>query len=313
MSSDLSPAILLMAYGSPNSLDEVGPFLSQIRGGREPTAGEIERLKQKYQKLGGRTPLLQITLSQAKALQERLRSQGLPSQVYVGMKHSHPFIEDTVQEIVRNGADSIVGIALAPHYSKLSIGGYEDAVKRGLGKQGSAIPFTMVKNWHKNGSLIQVLKSRVKDGLNTLSKPQEAMVLFTAHSLPKKMVAPDDPYQSQLVETSNLVARESGVRSWDFAFQSAGEPEENWVGPQIKERIAKLAQDGFREVLVCPVGFVSDHLEILYDLDISAKQYAASVGVRLERTSSLNDDPEFINALASVATSVVKPVAYPLL
>ncbi len=301
-----------MAYGSPNSLDEVGPYLSQVRGGREPTLREIERLKQRYEKVGGRTPLLQITMSQANALEQRLKSQGLSLQVYVGMKHWHPFIEDTVQEIVRNGVGSIVGIALAPYYSRMSIGGYEDAVKRGLAKQPSGTPFTMIRDWHKNSWLVQALSSHVRDGLNGLSKPQEAAVLFTAHSLPRKAVAPDDPYQSQLLETSNLVAKAAGVRSWDFAFQSAGEPEENWLGPQIKERIAKLAQDGFREVLVCPVGFVSDHLEILYDLDIEAKQYAGSAGVRLERTRSLNDDPEFVNALASLAMSVVKKQAYPL-
>ncbi len=306
------PALILMAYGSPNSLDEVEDYMTEVRGGRNPTKAEVERLKERYRQVGGRTPLLQITQSQARALQQRLRSDGLDIPVYVGMKHWHPFIEVTVQEIVRNGADSMVGIALAPHYSRLSIGGYEDAVRRGLAKQRPGIPFTMIRDWHKNSWLVQALSSRIRDGLNGLSKPQEAVVLFTAHSLPKMAMAPDDPYQSQLLETSNLIARAAGVSSWDFAFQSAGEPKENWLGPQIKEQISKLAQDGFREVLVCPVGFVSDHLEILYDLDIAAKQYAASFGVRLERTSSLNDDPEFIDALASVATSVVKRVAYPL-
>jgi ferrochelatase len=143
------------------------------------------------------------------------------------------------------------------------------------------------------------LSRRVRDGLEKFSEPSRVVVLFTAHSLPKKSVADDDPYWSQLQETSQLVASKSGIKSWDFAFQSAGHPIEPWMGPSIKEKITELSGKGFRELLVCPVGFVSDHLEILYDLDIEAKGYAASRGAKLERTASLNDDPEFINAIAS--------------
>ncbi len=300
------PAFLLMGYGSPNSLDEVGDYLSEVRGGRKPTAGEVEALKERYRLVGGRTPLLDITRSQANALEGRLREEGLADRVYVGMKHWHPFIEESVQRIVQDGAPAIVGIALAPHYSRLSINGYEEKVRRGLEKLGADIPFVMVRNWHREQSLIKALTTRVQEGLNKLEEPQTAVLLFTAHSLPKKAVAPDDPYEAQLLETSRLVAQSSGVEVWDFAFQSAGEPRNNWLGPQILEQIASLRSKGFEEILVCPVGFVSDHLEILYDLDIQARQYAASLGARLERTVSLNDDPEFINCLASVARSAVR-------
>jgi ferrochelatase len=157
----------------------------------------------------------------------------------------------------------------------------------------------MVESWHDQQSLIGALSRRVRDGLEKFSEPSKAVVLFTAHSLPKKSVAENDPYWSQLQETSQLVATKSGIRSWDFAFQSAGHPIDSWMGPNIKEKITELFDKGFRELLICPVGFVSDHLEILYDLDIEAKGYTASLGAKFERTASLNADPEFINAIAS--------------
>jgi len=296
---DKNPAVLLMAYGSPNSLDEVGEYLREVRGGRLPTTEEVERLRERYRQVGGQTPLLEITLAQAKALEEKFQSKGRDSRVYVGMKHWHPFIEDVVEKIVSEGAASIIGLALAPHYSKLSIGGYAEAVRRGLARTRRLVSFTMVESWHDQQSLITALSRRVRDGLEKLNEPSRAVVLFTAHSLPKKSVAGDDPYWSQLQETSQLVASKSGIGSWDFAFQSAGQPIDSWLGPSIREKITELSGKGFRELLVCPVGFVSDHLEILYDLDIEAKDYASSLGARLERTVSLNDDPEFIDAIAS--------------
>ena len=293
------PAVLIMAYGSPSSLDDVGEYLRQVRGGRLPTNEEIERLTERYRQVGGKTPLLKITLAQAKGLEEKLQSEGRDSRVYVGMKHWHPFIEDVVEKIVDDGGSSVIGFALAPHYSRLSIGGYADAVKRGLARTGRPVPFTMVESWYDQPSLISALSRRVRDSLDKFDEPSKASVLFTAHSLPKKSVLENDPYWSQLQETSRLVANTSGIESWDFAFQSAGHPIESWMGPSIKEKIAELSGKGFRELLVCPIGFVSDHLEILYDLDIEAKDCATDLGLRLERTASLNDDPEFIDAIAS--------------
>ncbi len=290
-------AVLLMAYGSPNSLEEVAEYLRQVRGGRSTTPAEVERLRERYRQIGGQTPLLKITLAQASALQARLDSDHVLARVHVGMKHWHPFIEETVLNVVHEGASSIVGLALAPHYSKLSIGGYEEAVRRGLDKT-KPVPFSMIESWHTQPHLIQALAQRVRMGLDTMEKPSDAAFLFTAHSLPKRFVSEDDPYLAQLNETSRLVADQAGAGFWDFAFQSAGEPADSWLGPQIKEKIAELSGKGFREILVCPVGFVSDHLEILYDLDIEAKEYGHSLGVRVSRTQSLNDDPEFISAIA---------------
>lgn len=164
----------------------------------------------------------------------------------------------------------------------------------------------MVESWHDERSLINALSRRVNNGLEKFSEPSRAVVLFTAHSLPKRFVADDDPYWHQLQETSKLVATSAGISSWGFAFQSAGHPVDAWMGPSIKEKIAELANRGFRELLVCPVGFVSDHLEILFDLDIDARAYASSLGVKLGRTASLNDDPEFIDAIASKLAPILR-------
>src|SRR5437016_3970886 len=217
-------AVLLMAYGSPNSLEEVGEYLRQVRGGRSTTPAEVERLRERYRQVGGRTPLLKTTLAQAAALQSRFDSDHVPTRVYVGMKHWHPFIEETVQNIAHDGASSIVGLALAPHYSRLSIGGYDEAVRRGLDKT-KPVPFSMIESWHTQPHLIQALTQRVQTGLDTMEKPADVALVFTAHSLPKRFVSEDDPYFAQLNETSRLVAHRVGARFWAFAFQSAGEPE----------------------------------------------------------------------------------------
>jgi protoporphyrin/coproporphyrin ferrochelatase len=300
-------AVLLMAYGSPNSLDEVGEYLQQVRG-RSPTDADIERLRERYRIVGGSTPLLQITLAQARALQSLLNSNGHSAKVHVGMKHWHPFIQEAISEIVREEPSEIVGLAMAPHYSKLSIGGYERAVVDAL-KDAKAIPFTMVRSWHTQPDFVHALSRKISSALST-KDPSRIVVLFTAHSLPKSAVATDDPYESQLKETSRLVAESAGVGSWDFAFQSAGEPVNSWLGPLIKDKILELSGKNFRDILVCPIGFVSDHLEILYDLDIEAKEYGRSLGVDVTRTPSLNDDQEFIQALAeTVKPLLAKPLA----
>ncbi len=294
-----------MAYGSPSSLDEVVEYLAQVRGGRVSTPDEIEHLKQRYQRVGGQTPLLQITKSQAVALEKKLISDGVPARVCFGMKHWHPFVEDVVEKISIDNPPILVGLALAPHYSKLSIGGYEDSVRKGLARKSSNVPFVMVKNWHIQQSLITALSNRVSHALSDIGSSERIMVIFTAHSLPLRAVSDDDPYRAQLLETSQLVAKEAGVTDWDFAFQSASGPIGTWLGPSLKEKISEFSNKGIKRILVCPVGFVSDHLEILYDLDVEARDYANSCGIELARTLSLNDDPKFIEALAALATPIL--------
>jgi ferrochelatase len=289
-----------MAYGSPNSLDEVGDYLSQVRGGRGSTPDEIEHLKQRYRRVGGRTPLLEITRSQADALEKKLLREGMPARVSFGMKHWHPFVEDVVEKISADNPPILVGVALAPHYSKLSIGGYEDSVRRGLARKNSNVQFVMVKSWQTQLSLIKALSARVSNGLHEMTESGPTIVVFTAHSLPLRAVSIDDLYRTQLLETSQLVANDGNVTDWDFAFQSASGPHGTWLGPSLKEKIYELSMSKIKQILLCPVGFVSDHLEILYDLDVEAKEYANSLGITLSRVSSLNADPLFIEALAAV-------------
>ena len=305
------PAVLLMAYGSPNTLDEVADYLVQVRGGRGSGLNEIERLKHRYQRVGGRTPLLQVTKAQAEALENKLVEEGLPARVSYGMKHWRPFVEDIVERIDRDNPPAIIGLALAPHYSKLSIGGYEDSVRRGLARKPSKTQFVMVKSWHRQPSLVKALSSRVRNSLHKIGGSGETIVIFTAHSLPVRAVSKDDPYQSQLLETSKLVAEEANVAEWDFAFQSASGPPGAWLGPSLREKLSELSRCGAKRILVCPVGFVSDHLEILYDLDIEAKEYAESLGLAFARTRSLNDDPGLIEALATVVRPIIlsNPIA----
>jgi len=299
------PAIILMAYGSPNSLDEVADYLSQVRGGRSSSLDEIEHLKNRYQRVGGRTPLLQITKAQSEALEKKLVAEGLPARVSYGMKHWHPFVEDVVEKIDLDNPPALIGVALAPHYSKLSIGGYEESVRRGLAKKSSNTRFIMVKSWHLQPSLIRALSSRVSNKLREMGDSGETALVFTAHSLPVRAVSEDDPYKVQLLQTSKLVAEEVRATKWYFAFQSASGPPGPWLGPSLKEKISELSRNGTKRILVCPVGFVSDHLEILYDLDVEAREFAESHGVVLDRTPSLNDDPGLVESLAATVRPIL--------
>lgn len=294
-----------MAYGSPNSLEEVSDYLAQVRGGRGSSRDEVDRLKQRYRRVGGRTPLLQTTRYQADALERKLVADGVPARVSFGMKHWHPFVEDVVEKIGLDDPHILIGVALAPHYSKLSIGGYEDRVKRGLARKNSNTRFVMVKSWHRQPALIKALSSRVDNALREMGGSGGTVVVFTAHSLPIGSVSNDDPYQVQLLETSKLVADEAKVTDWDFAFQSASGPPGTWLGPSLKEKISELSRKGTKRVLVCPVGFVSDHLEILFDIDVEAKEFAESQGIVLSRTSSLNVDPGLIEALEAVVSPIL--------
>jgi protoporphyrin/coproporphyrin ferrochelatase len=298
------PAVILMAYGSPNSLEEVADYLAQVRG-RGSSPNEIEHLKNRYQRVGGRTPLLQITKAQSEALEKKLVGEGVPVRVSYGMKHWHPFVEDVVEKIDLDNPPALIGVALAPHYSKLSIGGYEESVRRGLARKSSNTRFIMVKSWHLQPSLIKALSSRVSNKLREMGDSGETPLVFTAHSLPIRAVSEDDPYKVQLLQTSKLVAEEAGATKWHFAFQSASGPPGTWLGPSLKEKISELSRNGIKQILVCPVGFVSDHLEILYDLDVEAKEFADSQGILLDRTQSLNDDPGLIEALAATVRPVL--------
>ena len=273
-----------MAYGSPATAEDVPAYLADIREGRPVSQEAIDELAERYRRIGGRSPLDEITEVQRAALEGELGSP-----VFVGMKHWRPRIAEAVEAALAGGAETLVGVVLAPHYSRLSIAGYRERLEQAL--QGRA-ELVFVESWHDHGPFLDVLADRVR-GFG-------GHVVFTAHSLPERILQEGDPYRDQLLETSRLVAELAGLADWSFAFQSASATGEPWLGPDILEELDTLAANGVRRVLVCPVGFVSDHLEILWDLDIEAREKAAEVGLELERIESLNDDPQFVRALAGI-------------
>jgi protoporphyrin/coproporphyrin ferrochelatase len=278
-----------MAYGSPERIEDIRPYLEDIREGRPVSDAAVEELTRRYRRIGGRSPLDEITERQRGALEREL---GIS--VYVGMKHWRPRIAHAVDAALAAGRERVVGIVLAPHYSRLSIAGYRERLEEALAGRAE---LRFVESWHDHAPYVAVLADRVRG--------TDAHVVFTAHSLPERILATGDPYKDQLLETSRLVAERAGVGSWSFAFQSASPTGEPWLGPDILEELDDLHARRVPKVLVCPVGFVSDHLEILWDLDIAARNRAAELGLEFDRIESLNDDPAFIRALAELVRSTL--------
>ena len=280
----MSDAVVLMAYGSPSLPEDVHPYLEDIRGGRPVSDGAVEELAERYLRIGGRSPLDELTEAQRAALEREL---GVP--VFVGMKHWHPRIAEAVERALAGGATRLVGLVLSPHYSRLSIGEYRERLESAVAGRAEVV---LVESWHDQPGFLEVVADRVRG--------TDAWVVFTAHSLPERILAEGDPYREQLLETSRLVAERAGLEGWSFAFQSASSTGEPWLGPDVLEELDRLYAEGVRKVLVAPVGFVSDHLEILWDLDIEARERAGWLGLELDRIQSLNDDPAFIRALAEL-------------
>ena len=280
----MSDAVVLMAYGSPATAEDIRPYFEDIRGGRPVSDEAVAGLAQRYRRIGGRSPLEDVTEAQRAALEREL---GVP--VFVGMKHWRPRIAEAVESALTGGATRILGLVLAPHYSRLSVGEYRERLEAAVAGRAE---LELVESWHDHEPFLDVLADRVRG--------TDAWVVFTAHSLPERILADGDPYHDQLLETSRLVAERAGLDGWSFAFQSASPTREPWLGPDILDELGRLHEAGVRSVLVAPVGFVSDHLEILWDLDVEARERAAVLGLQLERIESLNDDPTFIRALGAL-------------
>lgn len=278
-----------MAYGSPERIEDIRPYLEDIREGRPVSDKAVEELTERYRRIGGRSPLDEVTERQRVALEREL---GLP--VYAGMKHWRPRIGDAVDAAISRGAERVVGVVLAPHYSALSIAGYRERLESALDGRAD---LRFIESWHDHDPFLDVLANRVRG--------TDAHVVFTAHSLPARILAMGDPYRDQLLETSRLIAERAGLERWSFAFQSASQTGEPWLGPDILEELVDLRARGIRKVLVAPVGFVSDHLEILWDIDVEARERAADLGLEFERIESLNDDPAFIRAVAELVRSTL--------
>jgi len=289
--------VLLMSYGTPKTLADVETYYTHIREGRKPTREQVEDLVGRYRAIGGVSPLRTITERQAAGLQAALSSLS-ETRVYAGMKHSAPFIGDVVRQAHSDGVDELLCIALAPHYSRISTGGYFRAVEEASRGLGDSFRVRFVKSWHDMPDLVRMWASRVRSTWRRGG--DEPSLVFSAHSLPERILQEGDPYKDQLLETSRLVANESGRRDWSFAFQSASETGEPWLGPDILDHLQDLYESGKRRFLLAPIGFVSDHLEILYDIDVECKQWASRRNADLVRCESPNDSNEFIGVLTSL-------------
>jgi ferrochelatase len=273
-----------MAYGSPSTPEDVRPYLEDVRGGRPVSDEAVAELTERYRRIGGRSPLDEVTEAQRRALEREL---AMP--VFVGMKHWRPRIAEAVDAALAVGATRILGLVLAPHYSRLSIGGYRARLEEAVAGRAGLV---LVESWHDDPAFLDVLAERVRGA--------DAWVIFTAHSLPQRIMAEGDPYREQLLETARLVAERARLEHWSFAFQSASTTGEPWLGPDVLEELERLRDQGVKSVLAVPIGFVSDHLEILWDLDVEARERAAELRLEWARTPSLNDEPAFIHVLAEL-------------
>ena len=295
----MAHAYLLMAYGSPDTPEQVEPYFTHIRHGRAPSAEAVATLKDRYAAVGGRTPLSRLTDAVAAKLRERLQADGVHDPVYVGMKHWHPFVGDVVKRMSADGVTEATALVLAPHYSRMSIGQYRDYADKANAELAAPVRITFIESWHRQPEFLSMMAQLVRNGLARFAPGErdDVTVVFTAHSLPERIRQWGDPYERELLDSARSVAGAVGLRDWRWAWQSAGSTGDPWLGPDILDFLETLAQEGVTRVLQVPIGFVSEHLEVLYDIDIEAKQKAASLGMRLERTELPNDRDEFIAAV----------------
>jgi protoporphyrin/coproporphyrin ferrochelatase len=280
-------AVVLMAYGSPERLADVPAYYADIRGGRPIRPELLDDLVERYRRLDieSGSPLNAVTEETRAALEAEL---GIP--VFTGMKHWTPRIAEAAEAAVRAGARTVVGLVLAPHYSRLSIAGYRAQLEEAVARRAE---LEFVESWHDDEGLVDFLAARVRGA--------DAHVVFTAHSLPARILDDGDPYQEQLLETARLVADRAGLgEDWSFSYQSESATGEPWLGPDILDHLEDLGSRGVRDVLVCPIGFVSDHLEIRWDIDTEAQEKARELGMRLDRIEMPNADPAFVRVLAGL-------------
>jgi protoporphyrin/coproporphyrin ferrochelatase len=294
--------VLVMAHGTPPRREEIAPFYTRIRRGRPPSAEQLAELEDRYAAIGGLSPLTERTRAQVDGLREALeqRAPGRYTVAY-GAKHTAPLIEEAAAALTGAGVARVIGLVLAPHGASLGSQEYLDRAEAAIGGQ---FPFIPVPQWYAEPDLVALLAERVTDALTSLGAGGDQgayPVIFTAHSLPARIVEAGDTYPAQLEESARLVAEAAGLERWQVAWQSAGRTPEPWLGPDIRDAVRQLADSGgCKGVVVCPIGFVTDHLEVLYDIDVELAAVATEVGFPLARTASLNDERRFIAVLADV-------------
>ena len=300
-------AILLLAFGGPRSLDEVEPFLTRLFRGRRPSTDQLERVKERYSLIGGCSPLPEITLKQAEALENSLEAKGYPLKSYVGMRYGHPLIEETLKKILEDGIREVIALPMTPFRSRRSTGAYIEEVNRLRKSIGEKTESSLLEGWHLHPLFLGAIQEKIEEGLMEFTPEERKKVhlIFSAHSLPKSLVE-NEPYVEDMEESVREVLKKVEALPWHIAFQSRGMGTEEWLGPDIESLLAELSRQKVREVLVVPIGFVADHIEVLYDIDILYRGKAESMGMMLKRTPSLNFSQRFIEALAAIVAEHIK-------
>lgn len=296
--------VLVMAYGTPSKPEEILPYYTHIRRGRAPTPELLEELTSRYAAIGGGSRLNEITRAQAASLGRSLNCgcDDLEYRVYVANKHWEPWIPDVLKQMAADGIQRAVAIVLAPQGSKMSSGAYFEQVDKTMAELGHPFQIKQVFSWHLEPGFIAAVAEKVREALAKFPEttPDKLAVIFSCHSLPEKILTWGDPYPQHLREIGEAISAALGLKNVHYAYQSAGRTPEPWLGPDIRAKVRELAEAGERSVLICSVGFISDHLEVLYDLDIEMRQAADQMGVHFERMGMLNDHPLLAEALANV-------------
>ncbi|OZC04158.1 ferrochelatase [Rubricoccus marinus] len=299
--------VLFMAYGGPESLDEIAGYLSDIRHGRPTTTAVLDEITNNYRMIGGKSPIMGLTKAQIDGAMAHLNPPGEPERfkAYLGMRHWAPWIEETVGQMLDDGIEQAVAIVLAPHFSSMSIAKYQAKVKAGLELYRGDIEFSYVDAYFDADLLIDAFAARVREGIEAFPEEEqdEVHVVLSAHSLPVRILREGDPYQDQLWTTARLIAERAGLREdqWSWSYQSEGRSPEPWLGPQLEDHVPTLQDErGIDKVVSLAIGFVSDHVEILFDIDIEAQKAAKERGMTLVRPPSLNDDPRFVRLIAEL-------------
>ena len=300
--------VLLLAHGAPDKLEDIPEFLLNVRGGRRLPDAAVQEIIHRYSLIGGGSPLLKLTNLQAKAL-----ARVLSHPVYFAMRNWRPFIADTMLQLKQDGVERVVALCLAPHNSRTSIGLYRKYLTDAVEKTAPGLPVEFIESWHDHPRLVAAFQEKTSQALKKAEAEAggPVPVVFTAHSVPVKTIEEGDPYEQQVKETATRVAEAMGLTEWRLAFQSQGMTAEPWIGPTVESVIDALAASGHRHVLIAPVGFVADHVEILYDIDVLFRDYGNARGVKVLRPQSLNDSPLFIQALASIVAARVAATVTP--
>lgn len=296
-------AILLMAMGGPDTLDNVEPYLLDVRGGRPTSPELVEEIRERYRVTGGKSPVLGITREVARRLEQKLNGPGGERfRVYVGLRHWHPYIKEAYAELLDDQPERLIGLCMAPQYSSMSIGAYLKKVEEARAALGGGFPVGYVRSWHRHPLLVQAIAENIAAGLQKFPADMRARVpiVFTAHSLPERILQMNDPYPDEVRGTMEAVCGRLGPVTARFAYQSQGRSGEQWLGPDVESTLEVLHRDGHHHVLLAPIGFISDHVEILYDIDIEFRRLAESKGMQLERIPMPNASPLLIETLASV-------------